>query len=67
MTIIKTVEIDEKEIVEGFGPLDLVSVFMNQVVKITDEDLVLLCNVAGAEEYQRFIKAAEDFAKRLNP
>ena len=62
--MIKTVDI---EIIEGLGPLDLVSIFMNQVVKITDEDLVLLCQVAGAEEYQRFTKAAKDFAERLNP
>lgn len=52
---------------EGLNTLDLVSIFLNQVVKITDEDLVELCSVVGAEEYQRFIKAAENFARRLKP
>jgi len=62
-----TIEIDEREVIEGLNSLDLVSIFMNQVTKIPDEDLVLLCNVVGAEKYQRFIKATKDFAQRLNP
>lgn len=58
---------DTKEIIESLNSLDLVSIFMNQVIKIPDEDLVEICNLAGAEEYQRFIKAAKDFGQRLNP
>lgn len=57
----------EVDVEEGFNIVELVSIFENQVVEITDVELVELCNVVGAEGYQKFIKAAENFARRLNP
>jgi len=61
--MIKTV--GKREIIESLDPLDLVLLFIQRTVRITDGDLMRIRNLLGAIEYQEFVTAVRDFEERV--